>query len=106
MATILRNETTLVGVYCMGAGRKGIVEALEGHAPRPVVVMHDLTESSRAWLVEDRIDAVIDQNAQLVGEQAVLYLLGAIASGPTKLPFHHIEPRIILRENIPAGRLA
>lgn len=106
MAALMRNDAALAGVYCVGAGRKGIVQALEGQAQRPVVVMHDLTENSRAWLVEDKIDAVIDQNARLVGEQAVLHLLGAIASGPMKLPLHHIEPRIILRENIPAGRMA
>lgn len=105
LAKLLRNVPGLVAVYCVGAGRRGIVEALEDRQDRPRVVMHDLTKSSRSWLVEDRIDAVIDQNARAVGEQAVFHLLGAIASGPSILPLTHIEPRIILRENIPKGRL-
>jgi len=42
--------------------------------------MHDLTNSTRTWLAEDLIDVVIDQNARLVGEQAVIRLLGAIAA--------------------------
>jgi LacI family transcriptional regulator len=107
MATLLRTEPQLIGVYCVGAGRKGIVEALDAHGAsrRPFILMHDLTESSRSWLVDDKIDAVIDQNARLVGEQAVIRLLGAIATSKVALPFKNIEPRIILRENIPAGRL-
>ncbi len=108
MASLLRAERNLIGVYCLGAGRKGIVEALDADAParRPFVVIHDLTESSRSWLVDDKIDAVIDQSARLVGEQAVIRLLGAIAASNMILPFKNIEPRIILRENIPAGSLA
>lgn len=108
MTRLLRVQDDLRAVYCVGAGRTGIVEALaEGaEARRPHVVLHDLTDNSRAWLAADRVDAVIDQNAQLVGEQAVLRLLGAIAAGPAPLPLHYIDPRIILRENIPAGRPA
>lgn len=108
MANLMCVESQLVGVYCVGAGRKGIVEAIDanGSGKRPHVVMHDLTETSRSWLVDDKIDAVIDQNARLIGEQAVIRLLGAIASNSALLPVKNIEPRIILRENIPANRLA
>ena len=65
--------------------------------------MHDLTESSAAWLARDMIDAVIDQNARMVAEQAIIRLLGSIAAQTALLPVKHIEPRIILRENLPVG---
>jgi LacI family transcriptional regulator len=68
-------------------------------------VVHDLTDTSRAWLADGIVDVVIDQNARLVGEQAVIRLLGAIAASTPLLPFKNIEPRIILRENLPSGRL-
>lgn len=108
MARLLRANDDLRGVYCIGAGRKGIVEALQDVAAkeRPFVVMHDLTETSRSWLADGLIDAVIDQNARLVGEQAVIRLLGSIAASTPLLPFKNIEPRIILRENIPSGPLS
>jgi LacI family transcriptional regulator len=104
MTHLLRTQPDLVGVYCVGAGRTGIVEALKDAAPsgRPFVVMHDLTDSTRAWLAEDLIDVIIDQNARLVGEQAVIRLLGAIAATTPLLTLKDIEPRIVLRENIPA----
>ena len=104
MAGLLRREPDLLGVYCVGAGRSGIVEALSERqgGPRPFVVLHELTDEARGWLERDLIDAVIDQNAQLMGEQAVIQLLGAIAAPTPLLPVKAIEPRIILRENLPA----
>ncbi|MBK6468214.1 MAG: LacI family DNA-binding transcriptional regulator [Rhodobacter sp.] len=99
---LLRSTPDLVGLYCIGAGRTGIVQALqEARGTRPFVIMHDLTNSTRTWLAEDLIDVVIDQNARLVGEQAVIRLLGAIASSAPLLALKDIEPRILLRENVP-----
>ena len=105
MTRLLERRDRLCGVYCIGAGRKGIVAALKGagSGARPFVVMHDLTESSAAWLEDDLIDVVIDQNARMVGEQAIIRLLGSIAAGAPLLPTRHIEPRIVLRENIPVS---
>ncbi|MEQ9037604.1 MAG: LacI family DNA-binding transcriptional regulator [Silicimonas sp.] len=108
MEQLMQRHDRLSGVYCIGAGRKGIVEALgkvEGGA-RPFSVMHDLTDSSARWLARGMIDAVIDQNARMVGEQAIIQLLGAIAAGTPLLPVKHIEPRIILRENLPVRAAA
>lgn len=103
MAALLRTAPDLVGVYCVGAGRTGIVRALaEARGRRPFVILHDLTDSTRAWLAAGLVDVVIDQNARLVGEQAVIRLLGAIAAPVPLLPAKDIEPRIVLRENIPA----
>ncbi|MXY33640.1 MAG: LacI family transcriptional regulator [Boseongicola sp. SB0664_bin_43] len=61
----LRTAPDLLAVHCVGAGRKGIVEALENRQDRPRIVMHDLTKSTRSWLVEDRIDAAICDDAWL-----------------------------------------
>lgn len=103
MLKLLRTAPDLVGIYCVGAGRAGIAEAIRADArgKRPFVIMHDLTEGTRLWLAEDIIDVVIDQNARLVGEQAVIRLLGSIAVNAPLLLQKYIEPRIILRENIP-----
>ena len=65
------------------------------------MIFHDLTEATRTLLAEGQIDVVIDQNARLTAEQAVIRLLGSIASTAPFLTLKYIEPRIILRENIP-----
>jgi LacI family transcriptional regulator len=105
MTQLLRGTPSLAGVYCVGAGRTGIVAALQDIRParRPLVVMHDLTDRMHAWLADGTIDVVIDQNVRLVGEQAVIRLLGAIASSASQGLLKDIDPRIILRENIPQG---
>ena len=99
---LLHGQSNLVGIYCVGAGRSGIARAVaELGRPRPYVIFHDLTDRTRSFLAEDLIDVVIDQNARLTGEQAVIRLLGSIASTAPFLTLNYIEPRIILRENIP-----
>lgn len=99
---LLDSRTDVVGIYCVGAGRSGIARAVKALTrPRPFVIFHDLTDRTRGFLAEDLIDVVIDQNARLTGEQAVIRLLGSIASTAPFLTLKYIEPRIILRENIP-----
>ena len=99
---LLRHRPALRGIYCVGAGRAGVVDAVARLGDgRPRIVAHDLTASSRHWLQDGMVDCLIDQNATLVGEQSVVRLLGAMAAGSALLSFSAIEPRIILRENLP-----
>lgn len=99
---LLATRKDVVGIYCVGAGRSGVARAVaEMGRPRPFVIVHDLTNLTRRYLAEDVIDVVVDQNARLTGEQAVIRLLGSIASTVPFLTLKYIEPRIIFRENIP-----
>ncbi len=99
---LLAARQDVVGIYCVGAGRSGVARAVaELGRPRPFVIVHDLTNLTRRYLAEDVIDVVVDQNARLTGEQAVIRLLGSIASTAPFLTLKYIEPRIIFRENIP-----
>ncbi len=101
VAALLRHRPNLAAIYCVGAGRSGIVEALADLPDRPAVVMHDLTASSHAWLKTGKIDAIVDQDAQRVGERALLHLLGAVAGSPPALGLKPLDPRLILPENLP-----
>jgi LacI family transcriptional regulator len=100
---MLQAEPEPLGIYCVGAGRSGIAKALREVKPRrkPVFICHDLTRETRSYLVDDLLDVVIDQNARLIAEQAVIHLLGSIASSAPYLTKKFIEPRLIFRENIP-----
>ena len=100
---LLRESDNVVGIYCVGAGRSGIVRALEEikPSPKPFFICHDLTNDTRRYLLEDIADVVIDQNARLMAEQAVIGMLGSLASTAPYLTRKFIEPRVILRENIP-----
>ena len=103
-ARTLQQEPELLGIYCVGAGRSGIAQAMrEAKLKRkPVFICHDLTRETRGYLVDDLVDVVIDQNARLIAEQAIIRLLGSIASSAPYLTKKFIEPRLIFRENVPA----
>lgn len=100
---LLRAQPDLLGIYCVGAGRAGVVRALREArlAVKPVFICHDLTPLTRAYLIDELADVVIDQNARLTAEQSVIHLLGSIASSAPVLANRYIEPRLIFRENIP-----
>ena len=106
LGALLRRRPDLAGVYCVGGGRAGVIEALReaaatrpSGAPRPFAVLHDLTDGACDWLAAGLADLVIDQNARVVGEHAVLRLLGAIASA-TAPPSPPLAPQLIFRENM------
>lgn len=103
---LLNGEARPLGIYCVGGGRSGIVRAiLETQArsiEKPVFICHDLTKQTRGYLVDEICDVVIDQNARLLAEQAVIQLLGSIASSAPYLTKKLVEPRIFLKENLPS----
>ncbi len=61
---LLAERPNLVGIYNVGAGNRGLIEALEacGRAHSVVVVAHELTTHSRAALVSGTFDAVLHQD--------------------------------------------
>jgi LacI family transcriptional regulator len=99
----LQAEPQMLGIYCVGAGRSGVARALREARPqrKPVFICHDLTRETRSYLVDDVVDVVIDQNARLIAEQAIIRLLGSIASSAPYLTKKFIEPRLIFKENVP-----
>lgn len=102
---LLSGTTRPLGIYCVGGGRSGIVRALletTALGNKPVFICHDLTQQTRSYLLDDLCDVVIDQNARLLAEQAVIQLLGSIASSVPYLTKKLVEPRLILKENLPA----
>lgn len=103
---LFTRQPDIGGIYCAGGGRSGILRAMEERygtgEVRPKIFCHDLTGQTRRALLTGTLDLVIDQNARLMAEQAVIHLLGALATSAPFLTKKLIEPRLITRENIPA----
>lgn len=93
----------LAGVYCAGGGRGGVLRAVAECFPdaRPRIFCHELSDNTREALLAGTLDIVVDQNASLMAEQAVIHLLGSLTSSVPYLTKRLIQPRIITRENIP-----
>lgn len=98
---LIQRYPDLAGIYNIGAGNSGIGQALkeQGKAGKIVFIGHELTENSKALLLSDTMDAVIDQNPRVEAREAISMLVSSIRG----VPFEYHAPRlqVIFRENIP-----
>ncbi|MFN0115547.1 MAG: LacI family DNA-binding transcriptional regulator [Paracoccaceae bacterium] len=92
----------IAGVYCIGAGHRGLLRVL-AETPwreRPVVIGHELSDSLRRGLDQGAIDAVINQDVGHVVRSA-LRVLRARADGTGIVTAQErIRIDIFLKENL------
>ncbi|SEM95636.1 transcriptional regulator, LacI family [Loktanella fryxellensis] len=95
-------DVPLLGIYAIGAGNAGLLEALS-EAPgtlRPVTILHELTGTTRTGLQSDLFDLVIDQDPGRAVTRA-LSIMRDLADGQTVSPDRgNIPLSIIIKENI------
>lgn len=85
VASLLAEHPDLVGLYNLGAGNAGLVEALEaaGRAKTIRVIAHELTLSTTAGLRSGTVDVVLDQNPD--GEiRAAIAAARSLAAGTSR----------------------
>ena len=101
--TLLDRHDDLLAIYCIGAGGEGIGRALieKDRARSVVFIGHDLTDFTRAYLLDGVMDAVIDQNARVEARDAIDRLVRAIG-GVTDIPQTTVRIQSVFSENIPS----
>lgn len=103
MTRCLSAHPDIVGVYCAGAGLRGVVRAVDamGLTGRVVVLGHDLTPYARSALSAGQLDAVIDQNRGHIA-RSVLRVLRAKCDAQAIVPSQEkIRIDIVIKENLP-----
>lgn len=93
-------EGPIAGIYAVGAGRSGLIEALRDVADRPVTIVHDLTKSAREALMRNEFDLVIDQNPAAEVETAITLMRDLSDQRPITSNSGAVPLRIFVRENI------
>lgn len=100
---VLQDQSNLVGIYNIGAGNRGVAQALEesGREKSIVFIGHELTPYTRKYLINDAMDVVIDQNPRAEAEQLMNTLINLSRAEP--LPVDNVpqEIRLYFRENLP-----
>lgn len=98
---LLKRHPDLAGIYNLGAGNQGIGQALmdSGKSDSVIFIGHELTESTKRFLLNGTMDAIIDQNPRVEAREALATLMSSIKGEP----FDPLPPRtqVIFRENIP-----
>jgi LacI family transcriptional regulator len=93
----------IVALYSLGAGNRGLVKAL-ARLPadrRPVVVAHELTETTRDALMAGLIDAVLNQDAGHEVRSAIRVLKAKADGLPVVAAQERIRIDIFLKDNLP-----
>ena len=99
----LDREGDIVGLYNIGAGHQGIVDVLSDLPAdaRPVVVAHELNDTTRAALESGLFHAVINQDAGHEIRSAIRVLRSLIDGTPLVEAQETIRIEIFLRDNLP-----
>lgn len=100
LTTQALREGPLAGIYAVGAGRRGLLEALRHTPNRPITIAHDLTDAARAALLSGELDLVIDQNPAAEVRAAINLLRDLSDHRPIQSTSGAIPLRIFIRENV------
>lgn len=100
---VLSELPDLVGLYNIGAGNRGVGQALSesGRAGDIVFVGHDLSEHTRRLLLSGVMDVAIDQNPEALARLSVQRLVAAVR-GEVLPPLSPLPVLPVFSENIPA----
>ncbi|MBU2936817.1 MULTISPECIES: LacI family DNA-binding transcriptional regulator [Pacificibacter] len=93
-------QQPLVGIYGIGAGNRGLVSAVQALDPKPVVIVHELTPTSRDGLRDGIVDLVLDQDAPAAVVAAVRLMRNLIELRDLPKDTGKIRMNIYSRENI------
>jgi len=99
MTQLLARHPDLAGIYNAGGATAGIAAALRRGPRNPVFIAHEVTTATKALLLDNTLDAVIDQNPGAEVAEALRLLTGAarrqtVAAMPPQM-------RVFFRENLP-----
>jgi LacI family transcriptional regulator len=93
----------LVGLYVIGAGKRGALAALEqaGRARDIVFVGHELTPDTRRYLLSGTMAAVINQDAGHEARSAARVLLAHCEDRPINPAQERIRIDVFVKDNLP-----
>jgi LacI family transcriptional regulator len=99
----LDSHDDVVGLYCAGAGTRGVTKVIaeRGLADRLVVIGHELTAHAQEALSEGLIDVVITQNVGHLVRSATRVLRARCDGREIIESQERIRIEIVLRENLP-----
>ena len=103
LTDLLREHRDIVGIYSLGGGNRGLRDALDraGADPRPMVVVHELTDQSRVALQDGVFDAVLQQDIRKEVASALVIIRNLIEAMPIDAETGLIHTEIFLRDNLP-----
>ncbi len=102
IGAVLDDHPELVGIYNVGGGMPGVVQALEerGRSQEIVLIGHNLAADTRSYLLKGIMDAVVHQSVNRAARSAISALMDLNRLGECSVESLPVE--ILLRENLPS----
>lgn len=103
LGNCMADHGPVVGIYCVGAGTRGVTQVVDelGLASQVVVIGHELTPHSRSALRGGLIDVIINQNTGHLARSAMRVLRAKCDGLPIIASQEKIRIEIVLKENLP-----
>jgi LacI family transcriptional regulator len=103
MSRLLSRHPDLVGLYSAGSGNSAIIDALRAAqgSQRVTTIVHELSDIVRQALVDEVVDAVINQNTDRIVLSAASILRSLRLDRPISSRDKRIDVEIYLKDNLP-----
>jgi LacI family transcriptional regulator len=100
LVTEAADTQSLVGIYAIGAGNRGLVDAIKKTGIKPITIAHELTPEARERLRDGTIDLVLDQDTSAAIASAVNIMRSLTEGRDLPTDAGKIRLNIYNRENI------
>ncbi len=101
LSKLLAENPNIVGLYSLGGGTRGVIEAIETAKSGISVVSTELSDHTREALISGVIDAVLVQDPSHEVRSAVRTLRALTGNSPINESQERIRIEIYVRDNLP-----
>lgn len=101
LSRLLAENPDIVGLYSLGGGTRGVIDAIEAAAQDISVVTTELSRHTRAALIAGTVDAVLVQDPSHEVRSAIRVLKALTDDAPINEKQERIRIEIFMRDNLP-----
>ena len=101
LSKLLAENPNIVGIYSLGGGTRGVIDAIEAADQDLSVVTAEVSEHTRAALMSGTIDAVLVQDPSHEVRSAIRVLKALADDGAINERQERIRIEIFVRDNLP-----
>lgn len=101
LSAVLRDNPDVVGLYSLGGGTRGVIDAIEGARQDLSVISTELSAHTRAALIGGKIDAVLVQDPSHEVRSAIRILRALTDGAKINEKQERIRIEIFVRDNLP-----
>ena len=101
LSRLLAENPNIVGIYSLGGGTRGVIDAIEAAEQDMSVVTTEISEHTRAALMSGTVDAVLVQDSSHEVRSAIRVLKALADNVTVNEKQERIRIEVFVRDNLP-----